>query len=236
MAQVHPGQTIPRQTRKCDSKLKAGIGKARMPNEQELLRRIERLEKQNHKLRLIGVLISLLLCALMTMAQKSSKKVNYRAIEASAITLRDEKGAARIKVLPKGIEFYDTEGKFAGAIRENVAILNDIKAAQYTVFDPKGRDRIRLAMNGERPSMQMLNEEGTVRTAVGQEAIVLLGNTKDEYNSIMSDRVSIRDAAGSTTTVGVTETVNKNSGILTKTSVAKITLFGKDGKVIWQAP
>jgi hypothetical protein len=207
-----------------------------MSNEQDLLRRIERLEKQNYRLRQAGFLACLLLCALMTMAQTSSKKVNYRAIDASAITLRDEKGAARIKVLPKGIEFYDAEGKFAGAIRENVTILNNIKAAQYTVFDPNGRDRIRLAMNGERPSMQMLNEEGTVRTAIGQEAIVLFGKTKDEYNSITSDLISIRDASGSTANVGVTETVNKNSGIMTKTSAAKITLFGMDGKVIWQAP
>ncbi len=207
-----------------------------MSNEQEFLRRIERLEKQNKEFRLMGILTCLLLCAMVTMAQKSAKKVSPRAIEASAIALKDDTGVSRVKLSPKGIEFYDEKGKFAGAVREDVTILNDVKASQLYVFDMSGRDRIRLAMNGERPSIQMLNEQGKVRTAVGQEAIVLLGNTKDEYNSITSDRVSIRDASTSTATLGVTETIDKNSGKERKTSAATITLFGRDGKVIWQAP
>jgi len=207
-----------------------------MSNEQELIRRIERLEKQNHTLRLMGLLIFLLLCALTTMAQKSPRKAISRSLEANSFILKDEKGAERIKILPKGIEFYDVEGKFAGAIRENVAILNDVKASQFSVFDASGRDRIRLSVNGERPSIQMLNEEGKVRTAVGQEAIALLGNTTDEYNTLMYDRVSIREADKSTATLGVTEAVDKTSGKLVKTSAATITLFGKDGKVIWQVP
>ena len=82
----------------------------------------------------------------------------------------------------------------------------------------------------------MLNEDGKVRTAMGQEAIALIGNTKDEYNTMMCDRISIRDASGSTITLGITETVDKSSGNRAKTSVANITLFGGDGKVIWQAP
>jgi hypothetical protein len=215
--------------------------RAFMLNEQELLSRIERLEKQNKRFRIVLITACLLFCAAITTAQKSSgqkspRKVNYRALEAGSVTIKDEKGTDRLKIVPKGIEFFDAEGEFSGAIRENVAILNEIKAGQYSVFDPSGRDRIRLAMNGERPSIQMLNEEGSVRTAVGQEAIVLLGTTKDAYNSIMSDRISIRDASASTATLGVTETVNKNSGSERKTSAATITLFGKDGKVVWQAP
>lgn len=209
-----------------------------MSNEQELLRRIERLEKQNCRLKAIGIIVCMLICAVITMAQKSGRKAPPppKSLEAGSITVKDERGAARIKISPKGIEFFDPEGKFAGAIREDVTILNEIKASQYTVFDPGGRDRIRLAMNGERPSIQMLNEKGAVRSAVGQEAIALFGNTKDQYNSMTSDSASIRDTDGSTATVGVTETVNIKSGLLTKTSVAKITLFGKDGKVVWQAP
>jgi len=207
-----------------------------MINERELLARMERLERQNRNLKLAAVLICSLLIALLTMAQKSSKKVSYRAMDASAITLRDEKGAGRIKLLPAGIEFYDTEGKFAGAVRQNVTILSDIKAAQYSVFDTKGKDRISLAMKGERPAIQLINDQGNVRTAVGQETIVLFGSSKDEYNSITSDRVSIRDATASTATLGVTETVNPGTGKETKTSAATLTLFGKDGKVIWRAP
>jgi len=207
-----------------------------MLKEQELLTRIERLEKQNKRFRLMGLLLVVFLCAFITMAQKSSRKVNYRAIEASAVTLKDEKGTDRVKILPKGIEFFDADGKFAGAIRENVAILNEVKAGQYSMFDTSGRDRILMAMNGQKPSIQMLNERGTVRTAVGQEAVVLIGDTKDEYNSITFDRMSIRDVSSSTATVGVTETFNKISGVQTKTSAGTITLFGKDGKVIWKAP
>jgi hypothetical protein len=207
-----------------------------MPNELELLRRIERLEKQNKNLRLMGLLICLLLIALVTTAQKIPKKMNYRTIEASAITLKDEKGTARIKILPKGIELYDAEGKFAGAVRENTTILSGIKAAEYSVFDTNGRDRIRLAMNGQRPSIQMMNEEGKVRTAVGEEAIVLLGKTTNEYNSLTSDQISIRDTSTAAATLGVTETVSKDTGKIIKTSAASITLFGKNGNVIWQAP
>ncbi len=184
----------------------------------------------------MGLLICVLSIALMTMAQRASKKVSYRAIEASTITLRDDKGAARIKLLPTGIEFYDAEAKFAGAIREDVTILNSIKAAHCSVFDATGKDRISLAMHGEQPSIQIINDDGRVRTAVGQEAVVLFGNTNDEYNAVTSDRISIRDASSSTATLGVTETVNPSSGKQTKTSAATLTLFGKDGKVIWRAP
>jgi len=207
-----------------------------MITEQELLARMERLEKQNRNLKLAAVLTCSLLVALLTMAQKSSRKVSYRAIDASAITLRDEKGAGRIKLLPTGIEFYDTEAKFAGAVRQNVTILSDIKAAQYSVFDTRGKDRISLAMKGERPAIQLLSDQGNVRTAVGQEAIVLFGNSKDEYNTITSDRVSIRDATASTATLGVTETVNPGTGKETRTSASTLTLFGKDGKILWRAP
>ena len=184
----------------------------------------------------MGFLICLLLIPLITMAQKASRKVNYRTIEAGAITLKDSKGVARIKLMPAGIEFYDAASKFAGAVREDVTILNEVKAAQYSVFDTNGKDRILLAIHGERPSIQMINEEGRVRTAVGQEAIVLFGNTNDEYNSIIADRVSIRDASSATATLGVTETLNTSSGKQNKTSAATLTLFGKDGKIIWRAP
>jgi hypothetical protein len=206
-----------------------------MVNEPELVRRIERLEKQNRILKTLGILTLFTLCALVTMAQKS-KKPSYRPMDASAVVIRDEKGTGRIKISPKGVEFYDSEGKFAGAIREDVTILNEVKASQYSVFDGKGRDRIRLSMNGERPSLQMLNEDGRVRAAVGQEAIALFGKTNDEYSSMMSDRVTIRDASSSTATLGVSETVSPSSGNLSKSSAAAITLFGKDGKVIWKAP
>jgi len=208
-----------------------------MPHEHELLRRIERLEKQNRRLRLVGIAACLLAVALVTMAQKTTaKKVTYRTIEAGAVTLKDPKGVVRIKLLPTGIELYDEEAKFAGAIREDISILNGMKASQYTVFDIKGKDRINLAMNGERPSIQLLNEQGRVRTAVGQEAIVVFGKSNDEYNSITSDRVTIRDASASTATLGVTETLNPGTGKQTRTSAATLTLFGDDGKVIWRAP
>lgn len=207
-----------------------------MSNEQELLRRVERLEKQNNRWRAAGILLCLIACGLATMAQKTAKKASPRTVEAGAVVIKDEKGAARIRVTPKGIEFLGADGKFAGAIREDITILNEIKAAELTVFDTGGKDRIRLALNGERPLIQMMNENGAVRTAMGQEAIVLLGNTQDEYNSMTFDRITIRDAAASNATVGVTEMVDKTSGQRTKTSAGTITLFGKDGRVVWQAP
>jgi hypothetical protein len=36
--------------------------------------------------------------------------------------------------------------------------------------------------------------------------------------------------------LGRADTVNTKTGATTKTSAASLTLFGKDGKVIWQAP
>lgn len=207
-----------------------------MANEHEMLRRIERLEKQNGRLKAAVLAIVLLLLGLATMAQKSAKKVTYRALDASSVTLRDSRGVARIKLLPAGIEFYDADGKFAGAVREDFTVLSSVRAGQLSVFDAQGSDRINLALKGDRPSIQMINSEGRVGAAVGEEAIVLFGDANNEYNSLTFDRVSIQDASSATATLGVTETLNTATGKQRKTSAATLTLFGPDGKILFRAP
>jgi hypothetical protein len=207
-----------------------------MAGEQELLARMERLEKQNKWMRVIMVAVGLLLVGLATMAQAIAPKPINRTLEANEISVKDQKGVVRVRLSVDGLQIFDRWGNRVGNMNEAGIICNMLGSKSIMVFDQNMKARILVNTNNDRAGISIFDKDEEVRTAMMQDAVVVYGHGILAAGRLSSDSVVITDAYSYHATLGVANTVDTKLGTETKTSAATLTLFGKDGKVIWQAP
>ena len=84
--------------------------------------------------------------------------------------------------------------------------------------DPAGKPRALLTVVAESPQLDLYGTGGKARAGLAEDIFF------------------VTDAQGFKAVVGVTETEVISTGESRTTSAAAVTLFGKDGKVIWRAP
>jgi hypothetical protein len=189
----------------------------------ELARRLERLERDNRRLKGFAVGALVLATALFGIyaAQPVPEKITAHEFDVvdstgkirmkmfvhssgePAIRLLDAQGKARVAmgVLPSGepgIALSDAQGK-AGAMME----IDSSGEPNIHVFDAQHKERVKINVNSS-----------------GEPSIEL------------------SDPQGFSMDLGTTGTVNRITGETQRTSAASIVMFGndKDHKVIWQAP
>lgn len=207
---------------------------------EQILSRIERLERQNRRLKsgAMVLLVAVACVGLMGQTTTPKKKTTKPAPAAAA--------APAAPALPK-----------------------DIEAESFTLKDPNGKVRAELAMSGTGPALKLRDANGSalvtislndaapggpfvllsdpqhkagVTLSVLENAgsqLLLTGERPDiqAHIGVAQDGTSIQvaDAEGFSTNIGNNTQTGKN-GQAKKTTAASITLYNKEHKVLWSQP
>jgi hypothetical protein len=184
-------------------------------NNSALLDRLQKLESENRKMKRFGasVLVAIAVLILMGQAGKS------RALDADSLVIRDTSGRVRIEI-GTGDDTSPTLKMFGGSDNKNpsVVLSSNQKGSGLSFWGKELSVPLLLLTNNADGGPSLLLIDSTGGTSIGVASV----NTYD------SDKFSAF--------LGRTGTVNPKTGATTQTSAASLTLFGKDGKVVWQAP
>lgn len=175
--------------------------------------RLDRLEKENRKLKRIVMVLCVAGGALLVMGQTRSVP---KVVEAEKFVLKDPTGkeAAYLGMSNTGPELkvHDVSAPGAGfmSIQANAMRINSIEGEKKTtmLMGPAG--------------IYFRTEEGKEVQKVGFHA--------------SGPTIELSDKQGFQTTIGSTDLVTTKSGEARKTSAASIVIFNKAGAVIWRAP
>jgi hypothetical protein len=180
------------------------------------MERVERLEKQNRKLKHAGVVALILAAAVFLMGQTAQKKT----VEANEFILRDANGNLRAAL---GVD-KDGTGLFlwdaAGKIRAALEVVAD--EPQLVLYDSAGKQSAALSIYKGVPGLGLFDSAGNPRATLDVGAD--------------GPGLTLSDQEGFEATIGTTDLGTTRTGESHKTSAASVVLFDKDKKVIWQAP
>ena len=215
-----------------------------------LAARIERLEKQNRRLKrsVLAVLLGAASLVVMGQARPST------TLGAQSFVLRDATGGKRAELVlesesPRSIptptlRFFDEKGNqtlFLSSTRLELAgqsdlgtniILDDAKGVARAdlgladdqsfvlLNDSKAVPRIRVELNHGQPKIALQNEKELPRLGL------VIANDEPA--------VALDDAQGFSAVFGSTSLLGPGAG--PATSAASLVLFGKDGSALWSAP
>jgi hypothetical protein len=180
--------------------------------------RLEKLERQNRRMKLAGLGAVVIAGAFVLMGQ--ARLVHPGTITATKFVLVDAQGRQR-------------------------ATLDMYKGSPILgLFDANGKLRAELAAAPNGPWLQLNDASGNMRAGMdafsdSPELDLYDANEKPQAMlAVTSDGpgLQLNDASGFETHIGVTDLVTPATGETHKTSAASIVLFGKDRKVLWSAP
>ena len=183
-----------------------------MMTETELVQRLERLDRDNRRLKTIGAAVLVLAAALGAIyaTQPVPQKITARELD-----ILDSGGRMRASVTPDGISFWDVHGA-------NWATFGSLtgSAVGLTISD---RGSVLLAA----PHIISLLDSGEAGASG-----VTIGAGKGRAS------VHLVDAQGFELDLGGADMASARTGESRQTSAASIVMFGNDEKhkVIWEAP
>ena len=238
---------------------------------QTILHRVQRLERENRRLKRLGLLCLLIAGSGFLFAQVLRKPlsaaprpapatVSYDTLVVHSLELRDKAGKLRgvWTVTADGPFLYlcDTDGKIrtglgafadgsslmlsdtAGKSRAEVVL--DAEGPRLSLYDLAGKKRVGLRVTAAGPELNLHDANGFPRAGLsvtGDDPVLsFLAPAGKPYAALTEHDLRLTDARGFKAVVGATELETIATGESHTTSAAAITLFGKDGKVIWRAP
>ena len=186
-------------------------------------RRLERLEKQNRRMKQAAVLVILLVGALFVMGQ--SRAEQRKAIDVTRVTFYNKIGTVGAILEPglSGILIKDGEGRE----RFDFSFVSEDMTSLWIYESSPPKNRILLGTNKDGAMIDMGPQEGRG----SDKTRVRLG-----YMSNSGNGLSVTDRQGFETQVGVSTLDTRQTGASTTTSAASIVMFDKQEKVIWKAP
>jgi len=197
------------------------------PSLGELELRLAKLERQNRRLKRLGLLFLLIAGSGFLLAQAPRKPpsaapapatpaASYDTLVVHRLELRDKAGKLR------GLWEVDRRGSalyLCDAIGlPQIMLLASTDGSGLSLSDLAGKSSATLNVLADGPHLQLGARAGKPSAELSEHTF------------------SVTDAQGFKAVVGVTETEVINTGESRKTSAAAVTLFGKDGKAIWRAP
>jgi hypothetical protein len=223
--------------------------KSDTPSLAELEARLEKLERQNRRLKRLGLLFLLIAGSGFLLAQVPRKPTRAAPAPATPAATYDTLVVHRL-------ELRDSAGKLQGVWnatdegadlvlcdaaekpRAALAVLAD--GPDLILSDAAGKPRAGLTVGAVGPVLAMFDAAGKLRAGLNVTALgpgLALYDTAGKAGAVLGeDSFSVTDAQGFKAIVGVTGTQTVATGESHTTSAAAVTLFGKDGKVIWRAP
>ncbi len=179
-----------------------------MYTDQSILERLKKLEKQNRRMKRVGVAVIAVTTAMVVMGQTLPVT---RVIEAHEFVLLDATGKRRA-----ALGAYDKEGN-----------------PSLGMLDDKGDVRMLLSLEGHNPGISLNDGRASMlRLGYGLTPYqAMAGAMTGEGPYLM-----IADKERSRTVIGTAAYETATTGQTHKTSAASVTLFGKDNKILWKAP
>lgn len=204
---------------------------------EQILSRIERLERQNRALKSGAILVLIAVASVALMGQTTTQKkktakpaaapppafVLPKDIEAESFTLKDPNGKVRAELAMSGtgpaLKLRDASGSALVTISLNDAapggpfvLLSDPQHKAGVTLSVLENAGSQLLLTGDRPDIQ-------AHIGVAQDGTSM----------------QLSDAEGFSTNIGNNVQAGKN-GQAKKTTAASITLYNKDRKVLWSTP
>ena len=125
---------------------------------QEVTARIERLERENRRLKLAGGAVVAVLLGVALVGAVMPQEIP-EVIEARGIRVVDENGTVRAEMLDGGISYYD----------ENGTVRSTVVANGFFYFDENVTTRAAMYADG----ITYADESGTMRATMNTDGIVL---------------------------------------------------------------
>jgi hypothetical protein len=223
----------------------------------QLLKRIENLERQNKRMRVIVLGLCLCLGALLTMGQVLPQKTESRIerIEAQEIVLTD--GVMSAKLTPGSLVFSAKSGPEAEKATITASEIS-LGGRYSTEIRPEGmicsRDgvpRFDLVVREIGASIAFKNGAGLMGSMLDESTMALMNDRsmlsmrpehiflqKGEADTLLtSSSLKIRDEEKYKAILGHADRgKTSGKGEAHGRSAASLTLLGKDDTVVWQAP
>ena len=237
----------------------------------ELEARLAKLERQNRRLKRLGLLFLLIAGSGFLFAQGPRKVLSaaptqavqaatYDTLVVHGLELRDKAGKLRgiwtADVLGPNLELYDDAGKpraglgvladsplltlsdTAGKTRAMLSVAADGPA--LTLYDSARKTRAVLDVGAKGPRLWLYDAAEEIRAGLIVDAegpmLALYDAAGKVRAELAEDSLGLEDAQQFKAVLGVTRLQAVETGESHTTSAAAVTLFGKDGKVIWRAP
>jgi hypothetical protein len=190
--------------------------------------RIEKLERENRRLKRIGALAALISASLLLMGQAKTS----RTVEAESFVLKDPQGRVQATL---GIwhdspmlRLYDK----SSVARAWLSVSGNGEPG-LMFYDAAGNQMVMLAATKDGASLWL--NQGAPKTLSMMEAIRQKGGIS---LSAMSGGAKLyaEDSHGFSVVLGNTELVTPKTGETHQTSAASVITFDKDGNVLWSAP
>jgi hypothetical protein len=175
------------------------------PSLAEVEARLAKLERQNRRLKRLGLLFLLLAGSGFLLAQASCKRPGAAPGAATPAATYDTLVVHRLELRDK-----------AGKLRGVWEATNE--GSRLELRDAIGYPRAALSVFASGPALDLTDPTGFPRVKLTEHCLRLV------------------DAQLFWAVVGVTDLQTIRTGESHTTSAAAVTLFGKDGKVIWRAP
>jgi hypothetical protein len=206
--------------------------------ETELARRLEKLERDNRRLKGLATIALIIAAALG--AIYAARPVPQR-IEAHEFDVVDNAGKVRVRIgqtdSPEmyGVKLYYRAHHTAATLEAGTGAVN----YNSTTLKPVLGENAFLSVQAPKTGLT----QGMIGTGPDGPAIVLFdreykGKVDIGISTAGSPHMELADGQGFTMNLGSTDTVTPKTGATQKTSAASITMFGsdKEHRVIWQAP
>jgi len=188
-----------------------------------LTQRLDRLERENRRLKVAGAVLVLALVAVGAMGQMIPRAVS-KVVEAERFVLRDTtgKGLAILGTDASGILALSLADQ-TGKIRAGLVVTPDGMPV-LSLYDQNGKPRAGLGVLADgTPGLALHDQNGKER--------LLLNVTTNGPSLILQDENSKARAV-----LGQTVLEVKATGTVEQRPASSLVLFDKDGKVIWKAP
>ncbi len=205
-----------------------------------LTQRLDRLERENRRLKVAGTIVFLVLVAVGAMGQVLPKAVP-KVVEAERFVLRDARGKMLATLGTDGLVLADQNGKFRAAL----GVGTDGSAS--LIFDDQNeKPRVTLGvLDDGTPHLALLdqNEKPRLALAVGTDGtphLALFDQNKKPRLALdvgtSGPSVVLGDQNRDRAVLGHTELEGKATGTVEQRPASSLVLFDRDGKVIWRAP
>ncbi len=205
------------------------------PTMETLARRLDRVERENRRLKQAGVIALAVIAVVVLMGQATQGKV-AKVIEAEKFVLRDAdgKGRARLESLPSGLV--------------RLVLLDKDENVQSVLGVGVGRPSLVLAGRNNKTILttSFLSISGKSRLTLavlpsGVQSLALTDNTGRTRAELAieadgSSTFGLFDRTGTARAVLGSTSLESETGVIEKRPESSLVLFGNDGKVIWKAP
>ena len=171
-----------------------------------IVSRLERLEKENRRLKRVGLAVLTVASAIVLMGQTRTNRT----------------------ILAEKFELINSNGKTQAELTTFQGYPN------LMLHGPEGARQGEAATIGISPTgpyVELEDSHGN-RAILGEGSLSLLGG----YGADSGPYISLLDRQNYMTVIGSTDLVTPATGETHKTSAASLVLFGKDKNVLWSAP